>query len=183
MTKEIDVRYMIDEKGNQFYPIVNIESVEGFDQDGNFEAIDSLQTDVSGIQQQIWNLQSAISNIPSVTDTGWQNLTLLNNTVQYSDVLVPKARLVTVNGVNFLSIKGSLKGLTSSNMELARIPYNMTYAITEYKSYAQNMSTSGGTAQFTRMRITTEGTIKIEGTTLSTVTERQWFPLDVTFML
>ena len=45
------------------------------------------------------------------------------------------------------------------------------------------MSTSGGTAQFTRMRITTEGTIKIEGTTLSTITEGQWFPLDVTFML
>ena len=62
MTKEIDVRYMIDDKGNQFYPIVNIESVEGFDQEGNFEAINSLQTDVSGIQQQIWNLQSAIGN-------------------------------------------------------------------------------------------------------------------------
>lgn len=183
MTKEIDVRYMIDEEGNQFYPIVNIESVEGFDQDGNFEAIDSLQTDVSGIQQQIWNLQSAISNIPSVTDTGWQNLTLLNNTVRYNDNTTPKARLVTVNGINFLSIKGSLKGLTSSNMELARIPYNMTYAINDYKYYAQNMTPSGGTAQFTRISIDTAGVIKIEGATLSSVTEIQWFPLDVTFML
>lgn len=193
---EVNIRYVTDERDSIYYPITHMDAIEGFDMsafediteirdvaDTALGEVSNVSDEISSLRSSISSLQNAVANIASVTDTGWQNLTLLNNTVEYNNNSTPKARLVTVNGIKFLSITGNLKGLTSNNMELARIPANMTYAITNEKFYTQNMSVSGGTAQFTRMKIDTAGVIKIERATLSNITDSQWFALDVTFML
>ena len=187
---EINARQLLDANGEVYFPFTHATCVEGipdditdFDVGTVKEDVSNVQTDVSKIQSQINNLQSAISNMPTVSDTGWQNITFLNNTIAYDTSSTPKARLFSVNGVYFLSLKGVFKGLTSNNVEIGKIPTSMTFAIKENKFFAQNMSVANSLAQFTRMKLDTNGTIKIERATVDTITNKMWFPIDITIML
>ncbi|MDW4215509.1 hypothetical protein QI212_05685 [Staphylococcus saprophyticus] len=187
---EINARQLLDAKGEVYFPFTHVTCVEGIPEDiADFdvgtvkEDVSNVQTDVSNIQSQITNLQSAIAKMPTATDTGWQNITMLNNATAYDTSSTPKARLFSVNGVYFLSLKGAFKGLTSNNVEIGKIPSSMTFAIKENKQFAQTMSVVNNLAQFTRMRVDTNGTIKIERATVDSVTSGLWFPIDITIML
>lgn len=182
--------FMKDDNDVNFYPLVHVEGIQGWpdnlsdlDIDSLKEQLSGVNNDMVGIQSQITTLQSAIANMPTVSDTGWQNITFLNNAIAYDTTSTPKARLFSVNGVYFLSLKGAFKGLTSNNVEIGRIPSSMIFAVKENKSFAQNMSVSNSLAQFTRMRLDTNGTIKIERATVDTITNTMWFPIDITIML
>lgn len=182
--------FMKDDNDVNFYPLVHIEGIQGWPDNLSDLDLDSLKDEVSGvssemvgIQSQIKALQTAIASMPAVSDTGWQNITFLNNTIAYDTSSTPKARLFSVNGVYFLSLKGAFKGLTSNNVEIGKIPTSMTFAIKENKSFAQNMSVANSLAQFTRMKLDTNGTIKIERATADTITNTMWFPIDITIML
>ena len=182
--------FMKDDNDVNFYPLVHIEGIQGWPDNLSDLDVDSLKDEVSGvssemvgIQSQIKALQTAIASMPAVSDTGWQTITFLNNTIAYDTSSTPKARLFSVNGVYFLSLKGAFKGLTSNNVEIGKIPTSMTFAIKENKSFAQNMTVSNSLAQFTRMRLDTNGTIKIERATVDTITNTMWFPIDITIML
>lgn len=187
---EINARQLLDANGEIYFPFTHVTCVEGMPEDiADFDLgtvqqdVSNVQTDVGNIQSQISNLQTAIASMPTVTDTGWQNITLLNNIIPYDSTGTPKVRLFSVNGVYFLSLKGAVKGLTSNNVEIGRIPSTMVFAIKENKAFAQTMSVSNSLAQFTRMRIDTNGTLKIERATVDTVTSGLWFPIDITIML
>lgn len=187
---EINARQLLDSKGEVYFPFTHVTCVEGMPEDiSDFNVgtvkqdVSNVQTDVGNIQSQIKALQTVITNIPTVSDTGWQNITFLNNAIAYDKTSTPKARLLSVNGVYFLSLKGAFKGLTSNNVEIGRIPSSMIFAIKENKQFSQSMSVVNNVAQFTRMRVDTNGTIKIERATLDNVTSGLWFPIDITIML
>ncbi|MGS5040696.1 hypothetical protein ACVDHH_04760 [Staphylococcus saprophyticus] len=182
--------FMKDDNDVNFYPLVHVEGIQGWPDNLSDLDVDSLKDEMSGvssemvgIQSQIKSLQTAIASMPTVKDTGWQNITLLNNATVYDTSSTPKARLFSVNGVYFLSLKGAIKGLTSNNIEIGRIPSTMIFAIKENKPFAQTMSVTNNLAQFTRMRVDTNGTIKIERATMDSVTSGLWFPIDITIML
>ncbi|WP_270916639.1 hypothetical protein [Staphylococcus saprophyticus] len=180
---EINARQLLDANGEVYFPFTHATCVEGIPDDITDFDVGTVKEDVSTLQSQISSLQSAVANMPTVSDTGWINITFLNNAIAYDTTSTPKARLFSVNGVYFLSLKGAFKGLTSNNVEIGKIPTSMTFAIKENKSFAQNMSVSNSLAQFTRMRVDTNGTIKVERATVDTITSTQWVPIDTTLML
>lgn len=191
---EINIRYVTDKKDNKYYPITHMDAIEGFDisqfedmadMKEDLESIWDQSNDTSGqlssLQSKVSSIESSISNM--IRDTGWMNVQFLNNTTAHSLSEVPKARLVSFNGVNFISLKGAFKGLTSNNMDIGKIPNEISSVLERSISFAQNMSVSGENAHFTRMKLSSDGIIKIEGATLSTVSENQWFPVDATIMI
>lgn len=187
---EVNARQLLDSKGEVYFPFTHVTCVEGIPEDiADFDVgtvqqdVTNVQTDVNSIQSQIKSLQSAIANMPTVTDTGWQNISFLNGTTSYDSSETPKARLFSVNGVYFLSLKGAFKGLTSNNVEIGKLPSSMTFAIKEKKSFAQTMSVSNSLAQFTRMRLDSNGVIKVERASIDNITSVMWFPVDITIML
>lgn len=191
---EINIRYVTDDKDNAYYPITHMDAVEGLDL-LEFEDMSNIKEEISNVSNQSSNTSAQVTNLQNqlntlistvnglVQDSGWQNIELLNGAIPYASNSVPKARLVSVNGVFFLSLKGAIKGITTTNIDIAKIPLSMSTLVEETKPFAQNMSVSGGIAQFTRMSLKTDGVIKIDGATLSTVTNGIWFPIDVTIML
>lgn len=191
---EINIRYVTDKKDNEYYPITHMDAIEGFDisqfedmadMKEDLESIWDQSNDTSGqlssLQSKVSSIESSISNM--IRDTGWMNVQFLNNTTAYSSSEVPEARLVSFNGVDFISLKGAFKGLTSNKMDIGKIPDEISSVLERDISFAQNMSVSGGDAHFTRMRLSSDGIIKIERATLSTVSENQWFPVDTTIMI
>ena len=187
---EVNARQLLDAKGEVYFPFTHVTCVEGIPDDiadfdvGNVqEDVSNVQTDVSNIQSQINSLQSAIANMPTVTDTGWKDITLSGSIIPYSSSGTPQARLFSVGGVYFISLKGAVKGATSNNFEIGTIPSSMAFAITGAQSFAQNTSVSGGVAQFTRMRLDSNGVIKVERASIDTITSGMWFPIDITIML
>ena len=191
---EINIRYVTDDKDNAYYPITHMDAVEGLDL-LEFEDMSNIKEEISNVSNQSSNTSAQVTNLQNqlntlistvsglVQDSGWQDIELLNGAIPYASNSVPKARLVSVNGVFFLSLKGAIKGITETNIDIAKIPLSMSALVKETKPFAQTMSVSGGIAQFTRMSLKTDGVLKIDRTTLSTVTEGFWFPIDVTIML
>lgn len=193
MTK-INIRYVTDKKDNEYYPITHMDAIEGFDisqfedmadMKEDLESIWDQSNDTSGqlssLQSKVSSIESSISNM--IRDTGWMDVQFLNNTTAYSSSEVPQARLVSFNGVNFISLKGAFKGLTSNNMDIGKIPNEISFVLKRSVPFAQNMSVSEETAHFSKMKLSSDGIIKIERATLSTITEVQWFPIDTTIMI
>lgn len=187
---EVNARFLLDAKGETYYPFTHVSCVEGmpeeineFDIDNVKEDVSNVQIDINSIQSQLRSLQNEVENMPIATDTGWQNITLINDAISYGSSSTPQARLFSINGVYFLSLKGAVKGLTTNNIEIGRIPSSMIFPIKESKPFSQTMSVVNGVAQFTRMRLLTDGTVKVENATVDKVTESYWFPIDITIML
>lgn len=191
---EINIRYVTDDRDNKYYPITHMDAIEGFDI-SNFEDMDDIKEDLENVWNQsndtsgqLSSLQSKLSSIESsinnmIRDTGWMKVQFLNNTTEYNSSESPQARLVSFNGVNFISLKGAFKGLTSNNMDIGKIPNEISSVLKRSIPFAQNMSDSGENAHFTRMKLSSDGIIKIERATLNTVSKNQWFPVDATIMI
>lgn len=191
---EVNIRYSTDEKDNIYYPITHMQAVEGFDL-SEFEDMTNMKEDLENVwnesnnnSSQLSSLQNKLSSLETtintmVKDTGWMNITLLNNAVPYSSTSTPQARMISFNGVTFVSLRGTVKGLKSNNIDIGKLPNEISVMLTNGISFAQNMSVSGDIAQFTRMRLNADGTLKIERATLDTITESQWFPIDITIMV
>lgn len=187
---EVNARQLLDSKGEVYFPFTHVTCVEGIPEDiADFDIgtvqqdVSNVQTDISSLQSQMRSLQDAIDNMTTITDTGWQNITFLNGTTSYDTSTTPKARLLSVNGVYFLSLKGAFKGLTSNDIEIGKLPSSMVFAIKENKFFAQTTNIINNSAHFTRMRLDINGTIKLEGSTLSTITSGMNFSIDITITL
>lgn len=179
----VNARQLLDEKGELYFPFTHVNCVEGLPDNFNDFDIGNVQEDVNSLKAQLKSIQDGIVNMPTVTDTGWQNITFLNGTTAYDKSTTPRARLFSVNGVYFLSLKGAFKGLTSNNVEIGKLPSSMVFAIKENKFFAQTTNIINNSAQFTRMRLDINGTIKLEGATLSTITSGMNFAIDITIIL
>ncbi|MCD8825436.1 hypothetical protein [Staphylococcus gallinarum] len=181
--------FMKDDNDVNFYPLVHVEGIQGWPDNLSDLDIDSLKEELSGvnsqmvgIQSQIKNLQSVVENMPTVTGTDWQDITLNSGITEYSIEETPKARLVSVNGVSFLSLKGAVKGLKGSTT-IGTLPANMINNIVDARPFVQNTSKTSGTTNFARWRIQTNGDIVLEGATQSTIESTHWFPIGTTVTL
>ena len=191
---DINIRYVTDNKDNAYYPITHIDAVEGFDL-LEFEDMTNIREDLDNVwdqssnaSEQVTNLQNQLNTLKStinglVQDSGWQNIELLNGAIPYESNSVPKARLVSVNGVFFLSLKGAIKGITTTNIDIAKIPLSMSSLIKETKPFTQTVLVSDSTAQFSMLSLKAGGILKIDRATSNTITESTGFPIDTTIML
>ena len=176
MSKQINVRRLIDSRGIEYYPYTHITAVEGIDNDGNFDAISDLQVTVE-------DLQAVVDKIPAFGSTGWLNISLLNGVTSYDSQTTPQVQLMTIGDVRFMSVRGSFKGLTSDNQIVGQIPSSLRWAITKNVYFSQSMSTENGKAQFAAMKLDINGNISIEESTRSAITSTTWLTCDWTFML
>lgn len=176
----IDARPLIDKEGNQFYPVTDVSCVNGLPD--NIEELNSTDVieDLSSVKIQIANLQSAIEN--TVHDTDWQNIVLNNGITAYSTNETPKARLISVSGVSFLSLKGAVKGLTATGT-IGYLPESLNVVLSESRPFVQNSSVISGTPNFARWRVQTTGSIDLERATQSTIATSNWFPINTTIMI
>ena len=113
---EINIRYVTDDKDNAYYPITHMDAVEGLDL-LEFEDMSNIKEEISNVSNQSSNTSAQVTNLQNqlntlistvnglVQDSGWQDIELLNGAIPYASNSVPKARLVSVNGVFFLSLK------------------------------------------------------------------------------
>ena len=176
MTKQINVRRMLDSRGIEYYPYTHISAVEGIDNDGNFDAINDLQVTVE-------DLQSVINQIPTFGSTGWLNISLLNGATSYDSQTTPQVQLMTIGDVRFMSVRGSFKGLKSDQQVIGQIPSSIRWAVTKNIYFSQSVSTEDGKAQFAAMKLDINGNISIEESTRSAITSTTWLTCDWTFML
>ena len=188
---EINARQLLDANGEVYFPFTHATCVEGIPDDiSDFdigtvkEDVSNVQTDVSSLQSQIRSLQSAIANIPTVTDTGWINISLASGVESYSSGNTPQARMMVINEVAYLSLRGAVKGVTtSSGTTVGTIPSSMTSKINSSLYYVQNTTTVSSKLNYTRMMLSTSGVLTIQGSTIESPTATQWYPIHQTFML
>ncbi|WP_058625765.1 hypothetical protein [Staphylococcus xylosus] len=179
---EVNARQLLDSEGQVYFPFTHVTCVEGIPEDIADFDIGTVQQDVDDIQSQINNLQSLVNSM--VTDTGWINIPLSSGIEAYSSAQVPQARLVTVKGINFLTIRGSVKGVTArQDVTAGTLSSTFSSKITSALSFIQNTSVVSGEPNYSRIRINTNGTIVIERTSIASPTSGQWYPLDCTFMI
>lgn len=176
----IDARPLIDKEGNQFYPVTDVSCVNGLPD--NIEELNSTDVieDLSSVKIQIANLQSTIENTVHVTD--WQNIVLNNGITAYSTNETPKARLISVSGVSFLSLKGAVKGLTATGT-IGHLPESLNVVLSESRPFVQNSSVISNTPNFARWRVQTTGNLDLERATQSTISASNWFPIDTTITI
>ncbi|MCG2363476.1 BppU family phage baseplate upper protein [Staphylococcus epidermidis] len=75
---------------------------------------------------------------PNWTDTGWQSLPLVNGVVQAGIYNKPFYRLVSINNVNVIFIKGAISGVSMKEMVFAKFPKNIGDMIKDYKQYTKS---------------------------------------------
>ncbi|WP_436860513.1 hypothetical protein [Staphylococcus caeli] len=181
--------FMKDDNDVNFYPLVHIEGIQGWPENLSDLDIDSLKDEISsvssgiaGIQSQINILQTAISSIPNITDTGWVDIQLKTGITAFTASETPQARLLSVNGVYFLSLRGAVKGATGRGT-IASIPSSISSEIKNSIPFAQNTTFINNLANFIRLRIKTNGDIDLEGSTQNPILNSHWLPIDITIML
>lgn len=188
MSKEVPAIFMQDPKtGENVYVVSHVDYVDGMPDDFENYDLDGLQDNVStindslgSVQSQINNLQSQITNM--VKDTGWQNITLNSGITAYSTSETPKARLLSVNGVSFIALKGSVKGLTGATT-IGTLPNAISSYLTDTRTFVQNTTKVSNTNNFARWRVQANGNIDMEGATQTTIDSAHWFPIGTTLML
>lgn len=123
---------------------------------------------------------------PVKYDTGWLDFTLINGVKEYSTSYTPKYRLINLDGVNILALKGAVKGITTSPITIANLPTNISSLVTTDTPFVQNTSTkSGGVASFARWTVGASGAVELFRTSTgnTTLTENDFFPITATFIL
>lgn len=176
MSRQINIRKLLDQDGYEYYPTTHIEAVEGIDNDGNFDAIGEIQVTLA-------DLEEVVNSIPTFGSTGWMNISLASGVTSYDSATTPQVQLMTIGDVRFMSVRGSFKGLASDTQLLGQIPSSLRWAITKNVYFSQSMSTESSKAQFAAMKLDINGNITIEESTRTTITGTTWLTCDWTFML
>ena len=194
---EVNIRYVTDERDNIYYPMTHMDAIEGFDMsafediteirdvaDTALGEVSNVSDEISSLRSSISSLQNAVSNIPYVYDTGWQNISLASGVKSYSSGNTPQARMMVINEVAYLSLRGAVKGVTtSSGTTVGTIPSSMTSKINSSLYYVQNTTTVSSKLNYTKMMLSTSGVLTIQGSTIESPTATQWYPIHQTFML
>lgn len=194
---EVNIRYVTDERDNIYYPMTHMDAIEGFDMsafediteirdvaDTALGEVSNVSDEISSLRSSISSLQNAVANIPSVYDTGWQNISLASGVESYGSGNTPQARMMVINEVAYLSLRGAVKGVTtSSGTTVGTIPSSMTSKINSSLYYVQNTTTVSSKLNYTRMMLSTSGVLTIQGSTIESPTATQWYPIHQTFML
>lgn len=111
-------------------------------------------------------------------DTGWIDLPLASGISAYSSTQYPQYRRIN----NTVYLRGAVKGIRTDKTIIGTLPGG--YRPTKVVSFAQNMSMSGGAANFARWQIQTDGDIEMQYTNHNLIEYEgtEWFPIDVSFL-
>lgn len=109
------------------------------------------------------------------------NLTLINGAVTYGSNTIPKIRMFSMNGMKMIGLKGAVKGVEGLG-SIGMAPKVIADAIGETRSFAQNTSIENG-ANFNRFSLTSNGEVRLDYSTLTTIEDTHWLPIDVTIMI
>lgn len=123
-----------------------------------------------------------------ITDTGWQNLELLNEVQAYSEEGTPQYRVTRYNGVTEVSIRGEVKNIKKTRTIIARIPIDDV--LTQAHAFVQPTSLKRDVdgdifATFVRWGITPDKDIELQNVSYkeSKLTDKDWFPVNTTFKI
>lgn len=115
-------------------------------------------------------------------DTGWVDITLLNGAMAYGSNTIPKVKMLTINGSKIISLKGAVRGVTAKG-SIGIVPNSIATQIIDTRYFVQNTSAFGGTTNFNRFALGANGELKLENSTISTISETHWIPIDATFLV
>lgn len=144
--------------------------------DDNSLSEEEINTLISNTKKE---LEKTIDS--TFTDTGWVNLTLINGAVTYGSETIPKIRMFNMNGMKIIGLKGAIKGVTGVG-SIGMAPKVIADAIGETRSFVQNTSIDNGT-NFNRFSLTSNGEVRLDSSTLTTIKDTHWLPIDVTIMI
>ncbi len=178
---EINARQLLDANGEVYYPFTDVTCVNGIPDDIADFDIGNLRENVISLSSQIKDVRNLVNNI--VTDTGWSNVSLLNGAIAYSSDEIPQVRMISVNDVTFVSLRGSVKGLTTFPVTIGKVPTSISNKLNYTTPFIQNTSLSNDKPTYTRIRVNADGNIIIERTSQGVSTTDHWFPINFTFMV
>ena len=112
-------------------------------------------------------------------DSGWKDLTLASGVTAYSTNTKPQYR--KINGVVYL--RGAVKGITARGTTIGTLPEG--YRPVNYDhNYTQSTTTVSYSANFTRMKVGTNGEIvmqDISSAMNATYDSGNWYPINTSF--
>ena len=115
-----------------------------------------------------------------VANTGWANIPLADGIEAYSANAIPQYR--KINGVVYL--RGAVKGITGANTVIGTLPTGYRPVTCPY-NFVQLTSTQGNSANFTRMKVATNGEIVMEAISsgmTATYDSTRWYPIATSFV-
>lgn len=77
-----------------------------------------------------------------ISDTGWLDIVLQNGVVPFSSATTPKYRIIKINGISYVYIKGTIKNITATQTTFGSIPVesvDKTYPIISYETMGTTM--------------------------------------------
>ncbi|EGT1905268.1 hypothetical protein I2K64_003040, partial [Listeria monocytogenes] len=145
-----------------------------------------LETEIGSAQKVAAALMSSKAySDAKFSDTGWLPLALLNGAIAYDTSNTPMYRMVTVNGVSVVYLRGAVKGITvPESVVIATLPSAIYSKMASDHSYVQNTTVDSGKAQFNRLSVkAVTGEITVEQTTKTSVNTGNWVPISTTIAL
>ncbi|MCO6312754.1 BppU family phage baseplate upper protein [Staphylococcus epidermidis] len=97
---------------------------------------------------------------PKGTDTGWQTLLLVNGVTQAGSSNKPMYKLITINDIEMLFIKGAVSSINNKEVNFAKLPENISGKIKDYKQYTKASINSYGSIVY-NITIAQSGDLKI----------------------
>lgn len=119
-------------------------------------------------------------NEMSITDTGWQNLTITDSTLTaHTDP--PQYRIITMKGIKEIALRGAVKGYKGSgSVTIGKLP--ISNELTNPHYFVQNTSMKSGSVYFTRFTVKRDGSILLEGTSYPSPDGSEWCPMNTVFI-
>ena len=77
-----------------------------------------------------------------ISDTGWLDIVLQNGVVPFSSATTPKYRIIKINRISYVYIKGTIKNITATQTTFGSIPVesvDKTYPIISYETMGTTM--------------------------------------------
>lgn len=156
----------------------------------NESSIKQLQSDVTDLQnvdkEQNTKIEINETNISkiNISDSGWQDLTLLNGVTPYSDP--PQYKEVNINNTQLIYLRGSVKGLKGTKTVIATLPVEKELTNPHY--FVQNMSKKkdqdgNSLTPFVRWTIQRSGDIVYEGCNVdkTLLDGTEWNPINTQY--
>ena len=125
----------------------------------------------------VWNEWTPLTNI----DSGWLDVTLSGDVQQYSNTSKPQYRKIG----NVVYLRGAVKNVTSDNTTIGVLPAGYR-PIDMSHQYIQATSNENNSANFSRIKIGTDGAIIIEAISTgitATYNSTDWFPINTSFTM
>ena len=125
----------------------------------------------------VWNEWSPLTSV----DSGWLALPLSGDVQAYSTNVQPQYRKIG----NVVYLRGAVKNVTSDNTTIGVLPTGYRPTNISHQ-YIQATSNENGSPNFSRIKVSTDGSIIVEGISTgitATYNNTDWFPINTSFIM